>query len=443
MEKNITANLMDFFLKEKIEQMAKEYKFVQRKSPISGINFLLAFTTGAIQIKDLTLNELTTFINNATTINVSYQALNKRISQKAVDFIKKCFEYAISIMSSKIEINNELIKRFTHIFISDSTSFQLDSKLSDEFKGINGSASSSLMKIQYTFDYISAKLYIKIGDSRNSDAPSLENIVQNNLLKTSSKALFLQDLGYLKGKTFSKIDDDDNFFISKVKKNISLLNLNDKKIDLIKYIKHKTFIKTQVKFNNKIYNLCGIKLDEKVANEKIRKAQKNAKSRGKTLNKEMKTFLRWNMLITNLGDEYDFKTLQTLYRLRWQIELHFKAWKSILKIHTVKNIKNKNRILCEIYGKLIIAFLIYDFNNLIKSYFKIDISYYKILKFFSVISILWSIHIFTSKTKNMEFLKNINLQIQRQCKKNKQKNKLSIDILLEQLEVSNDHKSLG
>ena len=44
------------------------------------------------------------------------------------------------------------------------------------------------------------------------------------------------------------------------------------------------------------------------------------------------------------------------YRLRWQIELIFKVWKSICKIHEVKKVK-QHRLECYVYAKLIFIVL--------------------------------------------------------------------------------------
>ena len=45
-----------------------------------------------------------------------------------------------------------------------------------------------------------------------------------------------------------------------------------------------------------------------------------------------------------------------LYRLRWQIDLAFKIWKSICNIEKVKKVK-KHRLECYIYSKLIFIVL--------------------------------------------------------------------------------------
>ncbi|WP_167397305.1 transposase [Lysinibacillus mangiferihumi] len=45
-----------------------------------------------------------------------------------------------------------------------------------------------------------------------------------------------------------------------------------------------------------------------------------------------------------------------LYRIRWQIELRFKTWKSHLKLHQIKDMKVE-RWLCHIYSQCIVMLL--------------------------------------------------------------------------------------
>jgi hypothetical protein len=66
--------------------------------------------------------------------------------------------------------------------------------------------------------------------------------------------------------------------------------------------------------------------------------------------------LQYALFLTNLPQTYRIATLFTLYRIRWQMELVFKTWKSILALHKIRSAQWE-RVFCEVYGKLMLAAL--------------------------------------------------------------------------------------
>jgi|SRR5215813_3028035 len=62
------------------------------------------------------------------------------------------------------------------------------------------------------------------------------------------------------------------------------------------------------------------------------------------------------MLLTSLPNEHAAEAILKLYRLRWQIELLFKRFKSLLKLGDLPA-KQRDLARCWIYGKLILALL--------------------------------------------------------------------------------------
>lgn len=105
-------DVLKFFSEKQIEQIAKSTGFVSRNSPITGFNFILTFTTGLLNSGDPTLNQLVAFLNNTANTEVSRQALDERINEKAVKLLEFCLKKAMLISMNTLETGNELIDFF-------------------------------------------------------------------------------------------------------------------------------------------------------------------------------------------------------------------------------------------------------------------------------------------------------------------------------------------
>ena len=110
MKKDI--DLLKYFSKSEINELARETGFVKRKSPMDGLNFLLTFSIGAVNCENATLAQLAAFINNTNNINITPQAIDERITEKAKIFMKACLEKAMRVTVQKINIPNPLISFF-------------------------------------------------------------------------------------------------------------------------------------------------------------------------------------------------------------------------------------------------------------------------------------------------------------------------------------------
>lgn len=91
-----------------------------------------------------------------------------------------------------------------------------------------------------------------------------------------------------------------------------------------------------------------------VTNERIRKAKQGGKrTKGYQISKEYKIKACYNIYITNVPEQImPAEEVINSYKLRWQIELIFKTWKSNLNIHKMKPMK-KERMECQLIAKLI------------------------------------------------------------------------------------------
>lgn len=98
-------------------------------------------------------------------------------------------------------------------------------------------------------------------------------------------------------------------------------------------------------------------MPEEVYNK--RRREYNKKYKKKTPSDELVARQRFTILITNVSYEiWSWEVVGTVYKIRWQIELIFKSWKSQLGIHYLKGTRPE-RIRCLIYSRLITAALIF------------------------------------------------------------------------------------
>jgi len=76
-------------------------------------------------------------------------------------------------------------------------------------------------------------------------------------------------------------------------------------------------------------------IPEEVSNKRIRKATQGGKRKGGyQVSKEYKIKSRYNIFVKNVPKKtLNRQQIVDSYRLRWQIEIIFKTWKSNLQIH--------------------------------------------------------------------------------------------------------------
>ena len=88
------------FDESQVEQMARDCRFVQRASKLTGIIFIKALVLGFIQHPRATLSQLCQACLDFG-VQISSQGLDQRISQEAVTFVKKVLQRSLTILRAK------------------------------------------------------------------------------------------------------------------------------------------------------------------------------------------------------------------------------------------------------------------------------------------------------------------------------------------------------
>jgi len=343
------------------EAEARKCGLVVRKSKLGGMDFLLAFTHGFCNVPEATLDQMSQFLATACRVAVSPQAVDGRIGKPAVEFMRKQLETALAISSDLRQVPAGIVDTFAHIYIIDSTNFKLHASLAPTFKGSSGAASASLMRIQFVMDFQTGIMHLAIGDVKLEDATTLAGLVDTAALPAVGPTLYLADLGYARMKTFEAIASRGAYVLSKVRMGTAFTSPAGTPVCLSDILHGKPgSFDIPIVVDGHAFRLVGQRLPEEQANRNIQKSREKRREDGREgdLTDECKQLLGYLVFITNLPkDEYPIRSLLVVYKARWQIELVFKTWKSLLGIHKIRSAKEA-RVRCEVYGKLIMAVII-------------------------------------------------------------------------------------
>ena len=303
---------------------------------------------------------------DAVSLKVKREALHERFTESAVAFMNRCVNF---VLKQKINvssnIHSKLLDSFMHIYLFDSTSWDIHPHLKDIFPGSKGAASSANCKVQLCYEYLHGNIsFFDIVPGTKSDkkcVACLPNIIQ-------AKDLLIIDLGYFCMNTFKYIYDTGAYFLSRFMVGVNLYDpQTHMQIDLhdeLKNIKESMYeISVHMGEEKKTRVPCRLtclRVSVEVAEKRRRKLNKDARRKGKVVSKRALFFADWIVMITNIPQHLlPSEMVRPLYSLRWQIELLFKQMKSVLKINHISTQK-KNRLLCEVLGKLIVAILIHN-----------------------------------------------------------------------------------
>jgi len=435
--------VLQFFDAAEIERVARETGFVQRSSPITGMRFLLTFTTGRLNTPDGTLAQLAVFLGATCGAAVSPQAVDERITALAREFMGMCLRRALKMSAAIPRGASDVLGWFDHVYVLDSTNFELRPALAPQFKGNGGGASTASLRIQFAFDYRSGIMHVEIGDVRLSDTATLARLAEAQILPMDGVCLFLTDLGYFKATTFASIRRRPNHHVlSKLQFGVKLSNPDGTDLDLQKILrKGPDQFDLTVMLGETPCRLVGKRLPDEVVNRRIRKANAESKAKSRQISDWYRLFLHYALFVTSLPAEYGMAQLFALYRIRWQVELAFKVWKSILAIHRIRSAKPE-RVFCEVYGKLIVAVLASSLCAAAWAFLDgLAISPHKVARHVRAVATNWALAIRACTATHKAFLDTLARALARFCRKTRQKSKPTIEEILSQALPKGSHST--
>ena len=351
----ISEKMVQFFADPGVEETARQTQFVRRKSEITGVRFLKAVVLGFLEKPSASLNELAqSFLDLG--VAVSAQGIDERINVWSVRFLRAIFSQALAIFRNKSSLPLAVLQQFSAINIVDSSTKTLPAHMADAYPGCGRRGAQAALKIQLVFDFLHGNLkQVALETGIDSDQGYREY-----LQVVEGGSLTLVDLGYFCLDAFRVIANKEAYFLSRYFYPTGLVDAVGQRIDLEKLLRKQTQASNEVPVqlgcrpqHQLPCRLIILRNPKSVTEKRRRRAKAHAQKRGTTLSQTYLFLLGWTLFVTNAPDTlirlehvYDF------YRIRWQIELIFKLWKSYCGLNHILGWR-KERVLTELYAKLI------------------------------------------------------------------------------------------
>ena len=181
----------------------------------------------------------------------------------------------------------------------------------------------------------------------------------------SENDLFVGDRAYGTLAGIGHCLNNRGSFVLRIRKNCFKMYDDDKTVDLLKHLKS---IKGDEVLNLNVYaidekkqrirlRVCATRKSEEAIAKAYKKMRRKESKKQLPIADDTKEFNEYIILVTNLPKIIKAVQVLDLYRLRWQVEIHFKRLKSILDYGELPKRRSES-VMAWLNGKIMISLLI-------------------------------------------------------------------------------------
>lgn len=379
------------FNEKKCYDICKACSFIRRSSSrLQGAEFIKAMVIPGSELATSSLKKTCCRIKEFNgQANLSAQALWERINSISAPLVMKTVfghlrEYVMAKTAERLPMLKSVLAGFSSVKIEDSTSITLHEKLEGTYQGTHrGGSVASQIKINVVTDILKGTITCaSLHEGRVPDQALASKVLEH----LQEGDLLIRDLGYFSLEIFEKMQQINAYFLSRLQPGVKVYLSKDDSdpLDLSKWVEKNIqggTLDRDIFIGEKkvlVRLVCYLQPKE-VTQKRLTEANKRAKRTGRTLSRSKKLCMSYSFFITNVPREMiDTKMIGTVYRLRWECELIFKRWKSLLNIDYLKG-THPNRIECLIWSRLCTIVIIGLINGYVANYVVREISEVKVI----------------------------------------------------------------
>lgn len=347
--------LADFF--SEAESVARATGFVNRRSPLTGLMFLQALVIGFLKHPRASLLQIAQECAGLG-FAISPQGLHERIQEQAVAFIQAMYQRALEQFKNRLALPIAILQQFTQILVVDSTFDELPDTLQEQYPGSGGKAACASLKVQLVFEFLSGVFReLTIQPGRAADQAYTEY-----LKWVQAGGLVILDLGYFCLESLHTVVEKGAYFLLRYHYPTAVFTPHGTRLDLLAWLQDQGQAACDLPIGLGAHpktrlacRLISVPVPLGVAEERRRKARRKAATHGKTLTSAYLKSLSWSVFVSNVpAERLAAHQVIAFYRIRWQIELIFKFWKSYCGLDHLPGVRPA-RIMTDFYAKLLVA----------------------------------------------------------------------------------------
>jgi len=341
------------------DQAATEAKFIRRRRKLTGAAFAQALVFAWLHKPDATVDELVVSLARCGVVLQATQSLEDRFSPAAADFFRLLLARALDLLVACAQPGAVgLLRRFQGVFLLDSTSLALPAALAELWPGCGGrndaAACQAALKVMVRYEVGAGRLEgLSLHPGRTADCQT-----PLHEAPLPPGALRLADLGFFDLDVLQRYDRQRVYFISRIQANTVVYDQRGRKWKLARYLARQRGDRLDrpvwVGVGRRLRcRLLAIRAPEEVAAKRRRQAHEQAQGHGNEVSADKLAVCGWTVFISNVPRWLlALQEAWVLYRVRWQIELLFKLWKSDGQIDASRSAQ-PYRVLSEVYAKLL------------------------------------------------------------------------------------------
>jgi hypothetical protein len=336
------------------QQAGRETAFVQRSSKVTAARFVQMLVLGCLEQADVSLADLVE-VGEDLGVSVSASGLNQRIDDEAVVLMQRILQAALRHSQGEASVDSQILHAFTHVYIEDSSYISLPASLAGLYRGSGGNASAAGAKVYLNYEYRSGTLQaLELLDGCTPD-----QAMPLPATPSPARCLRLFDLGFFKLKRLAQLMAQGDCFICRHQFQTALYTQTGERIDLEAMLdalpEEQNELEVEVLLGAQerlpVRLLCQ-RLPDAAAEQRRQRAKADAKRLRRPLSARKLRLAAWNLFCTNVpASLWSLAQVLAVYRLRWQIELLFKLWKSNAGLDRLGNWRPA-RILTQLYARL-------------------------------------------------------------------------------------------